>query len=237
MKDNYKTFEYYQKEIDRCNYNLKRFKDKMVEVRDIPRLYIAVSRFLYYKISLMYILDSNILETKACVEEYIMNMKTLCQIDNKPLTYNQIESTLSLAYLFDLDVTSVEFVKDYMLPEKYVDACLDIIRNIIFTGVAKTDKTFYFKDKGIFGDYDKCEGGILDVINSPKSQQTLLFVKFLKEIKEKHYKRVLKAYEKLSEEQYTYIGSFDFRLTAVAKALELDKEQLEGSMFIAVDLL
>ena len=46
-----------------------------------------------------------------------------------------------------------------------------------------------------------------------------------------------KNYNVVIHARYTYTGSFDYRLTAVAKILNLNKEALAESKFIAADLL
>ena len=78
----------------------------------------------------------------------------------------------------------------------------------------------------------------MNVINSDsiegKNQE---FVDFLNNVKTKYYNRLLKEYERIGENRYTYIGSFDFKLTAIAKILDIDKGLLKDSKFIAVDLI
>lgn len=243
IKYNFKSLEYYQKELDRADYNLKRFKDSIAGIGEgiqpiqANRFYIVTNGFLCNKIKLLYLVGGNAEEIKIYIKEYVDNLRERFRLNLEPLCYSEIENAMSWVYLYDLDFDMLAFLKEAMIPEKYVDACLDIIRNKIYTGSAFTDKEFYFKEKGYFSDYAKSAGGIIDVVNAPRDEQTKLFLKFLKEVKEKHYKRLINSCKKTSEEQYTYVGSFDYRLTAVAKALELDKKQLEDSIFIAADLL
>lgn len=68
-------------------------------------------------------------------------------------------------------------------------------------------------------------------------ESTNEFINYLNNVKEKYYKRFMKHYEKIEEDSYTYTGSYDFRLTAIAKILGIDKNKLKDSKFIAVDLM
>ena len=43
--------------------------------------------------------------------------------------------------------------------------------------------------------------------------------------------------EEIGEERYTYTRSFDFKLTAIAKILDINKNILKELKFIASDLL
>lgn len=78
----------------------------------------------------------------------------------------------------------------------------------------------------------------MDVINSSSiDDKNSEFKKYLDDIKEKHYNKLLNYYKKIGEDRWDYIGTFDFRLTALAKILEIDKDILKDSKFIATDLL
>ena len=112
-----------------------------------------------------------------------------------------------------------------------------VVRHIVFEGKAYSDKTYYFTDSGYMGGSTKAKGGLVDVCNASLNERTDLFVKHLAAVKGKHHKRLLKNYEEIGENRYVYAGSYDFLLTAFAKALQMDKEKLEPSIFIATDLL
>lgn len=56
-------------------------------------------------------------------------------------------------------------------------------------------------------------------------------------VKDKHHRKLVKYYESLAEDRYTYTGATDIVLTAVAKALALDTSALCDSKYIASDLL
>jgi hypothetical protein len=131
----------------------------------------------------------------------------------------------------------MEFIKTYMVEEKYIDIRLDIIRNTYFEGKCYSIKDFYYKDKGYFGDVSKENGGLVDVYAAPDAERTDLFLKHLNTVKDRHQKRLVKYYETLAEDRYTYTGAVDIVLTAVAKALKLDRSKLRDSKYIASDLL
>lgn len=236
-RDYFKSVEYYEKELQRCDSCIRRLREKSAEVKDMSRFYSVINHYLENKIEILYVLYEEPVVIEKSVDEYIDNLRKNCQLGKDKLTYNEIVFTLSWVILLEMDVSKVAFILEYMLPEKYVDASLDLIRNRVFGEKCSTDKKFYFKDKGYFGDYTKSEGGLLNVFLSPKENQTEEFIKFLKEIKQKHYNRLIKYYESIEEDRYTYTGSFDYRLTAVAKILNLNKEALAESKFIAADLL
>ena len=87
-------------------------------------------------------------------------------------------------------------------------------------------------------DHTDSTGELMKAIRAEdKAIRTAEFVNFLETVKESHYRRLLKYYEKIGEDRYTYIGSYDFRITAVAKVLEIDKAAIADSKFIAADLL
>ena len=59
----------------------------------------------------------------------------------------------------------------------------------------------------------------------------------LNTVKDKQHRKLVKYYESLAEDRYTYTGATDIVLTAVAKALALDMSALCDSKYIASDLL
>ena len=79
----------------------------------------------------------------------------------------------------------------------------------------------------------------MDNMNVDKTGTILFSFKIFSPIfaAKKHNNRLLKEYERIGENRYTYIGSFDFKLTAIAKILDIDKGLLKDSKFIAVDLI
>lgn len=78
----------------------------------------------------------------------------------------------------------------------------------------------------------------MNVVNARNQEEiNTAFVEYLKTTKESFYKRQLKEYERLSEDRYTYTGLCDFMLTALAKMLKIDKNLLENSKFIDIDLI
>ncbi len=236
LKDDFKTTEYYQKELEHLETRIKRYRDNLSQ-ENASRMYIAIGLRLLSVISIKYQLGYEIDEIKNNVSQYIENDKMKVQYYSGKVTYNDAVNLLSLAYLFQIDSKQVEFIKAYMVEEKYIDICLDLIRNAYFEGICYSAKDFYYKDKGYFGDHSKEHGGIVDIYNAPDAEKTNLFLKHLNVIKDKHHKRLVKYYESLDEDRYTYVGTYDFVLTAVAKALNLDKSRLCDSIYIAADLL
>lgn len=79
--------------------------------------------------------------------------------------------------------------------------------------------------------------GFVDVYNAPDAERTDLFLRHLNTVKDKHHRKLVKYYESLAEDRYTYTGATDIVLTAVAKALALDMSALCDSKYIASDLL
>ena len=96
-----------------------------------------------------------------------------------------------------------------------------------------------FKDKGYFGDdYTESTGALMRAIHADDQEtRTAEFVNFIKTVKETYYQRLLQYYERIGEDRYTYTGSYDFRLTAVAKVLGINQNALSDSKSIAADLL
>ncbi len=239
VRDTFKSKDYYLKQLEMINERVNRFKEKFNngEVKGLENYYIMLSRLTFQKISILYVISAEYDAIKQYIYEYfkIINEKT----KYSQLTYTEIINLLSLGYLFQIDISEYGFIRQNMVDEKYIDAILDLLRNKIFENKVSTTKNFYFKEKGYFGDeYDKDSNGLMNVINSDsiegKNQE---FVDFLNNVKTKYYNRLLKEYERIGENRYTYIGSFDFKLTAIAKILDIDKGLLKDSKFIAVDLI
>lgn len=198
----------------------------------------TADQYLFRRVCLLYVLRAGEQELADAALCYVRNVHERVRF-NDELTYNIVCRALAFSVLFDFEPAEIEFLatpfKLQGLPE---DAVSDLLRNALFCGQARTDKDFYYKDKGYFGDGQKDTGGLMQAINAPtQDERSTQFVKFLETEKEKHYQRLLKHYEEVGEERYTYTGSFDFRLTALAKALGIPKDALASSKFIAADLL
>lgn len=238
-KDNYKTKEYYLNKLNNINDYINKTKEKFErnEVVNKRAYYFVINKYILQKINILYVLNEEFIIIKEFIEEYINNLKEYAKESKLP--YNNIVNALALSYLFDIEIEKIEFIKQSMLDEKYVDAILDILRKKIFENRVLNTKEFYFKENGYFEDqYDKSTGELINVIKLENiDERTNEFLKYLKEVKEKHYKRVLKYYEEKGTEKYTYTGSYDFKITAIAKILEIKKDRLIDSKFIASDLL
>lgn len=124
-----------------------------------------------------------------------------------------------------------------MLKDTWIDAPLDMLINGVFLNKPVTSKDFCFK-LTLSGDLKKTDGEFMNVVNA-KNQEEInnTFIEYLKTTKERFYKRQLKEYDRIGENRYTYTGSYDFMLTALAKMLNIDKGLLEDSKFIAIDLI
>ena len=236
IKDDFKQVEYYRKELENLEKRINRYKDNLNQ-ENASRLHIAIGLKLLSVILIKYQLGYEIDEIKYDVLTYVENVKLAARYSGGSMVYDDAANLISLAYLFDVDSTQVEFIKTYMVSEKDIDIRLDIIRNVYFDGKCYSSKDFYYRDKGYFGDFSKENGGIVDVYNAPGAERTDLFLKHLNTVKDKHHRKLVKYYETLAEDRYTYTGATDIVLTAVAKALELDKSALCDSKYIAFDLL
>lgn len=236
IKDDFKSKEYYQKELENLEKRINRYKDNLNQ-ENASRLHIAIGLKLLSVILIKYQLGYEIDEIKHDVLEYIENDKQKVLYCEGNLTYDDVANLLSLAYLFDVDSEQVDFIKTKMVEEKYIDIRLDIIRNLYFEGKCYSSKGFYYRDKGYFGDFSKENGGIVDVYNAPDAERTDLFLRHLNTVKDKHHRKLVKYYESLAEDRYTYTGATDIVLTAVAKALALDMSALCDSKYISSDLL
>ena len=236
IKDDFKSMEYYQKELESLEKRINRYRDNLNQ-ENASRLHIAIGSKLVSVILIKYQLGYEIDEIKQDALDYIENAKLAVQYSSGSMVYGDVANLLSLAYLFDIDAKLLEYTKPHMPPEKDVDIRLDVIRNAYFGGKSFSSKDFYYRDKGYLGDFSKENGGIVDVYNAPEAERTDLFLKHLNTVKDKHHRKLVKYYETLAEDRYTYSGAVDIVLTAVAKALKLDKSVLCDSKYMASDLL
>lgn len=235
LKDNYKTKEYYIDELTKINSFIDKLNNLYSNNKNNNYEFcIPINNYLLKKIRILYVLGEEFDEIKKLVVEYCDNLSKRSQ-----LVYNEVTNALSLGILYNIGVKSLEFIKEKMISEKNVDATLDLLRNKVFENKVLNTKEFYYKEKGYFGDeYSKDYNGLMKVINADSIEtKNKELKKFLKEEKERHYQKILKYYDEIGENRYIYTGSFDFKLTAVAKILDIDKSILENSKFIAIDLL
>lgn len=235
VRDTFKSKEYFLKQLEKINKCIDKYKTYLENgmVKDIHFYYICIANNLLEKIRILQTLGENRENIKSLVEEY-------CDAIEKKkadLTYNEVEKTLSLAYLYNLNIKKVEFVKENMLKDTWIDAPLDMLINGVFLNKPVTSKDFCFK-LTLSGDFKKTDGEFMNVVNA-KNQEEInnTFIEYLKTTKERFYKRQLKEYDRIGENRYTYTGSYDFMLTALAKMLNIDKGLLEDSKFIAIDLV
>ena len=235
VRDTFKSKEYYLKQLEKINERIDKYKTYYVNgtVKDMHVYYISIANRLLEKIKILQTLGENRENIKSLVEEYCDAVEK----NSADLTYNEVENTLSLAYLYNLNIEKVEFVKQNMLKDTWIDAPLDMLINGIFLNNPVTSKDFCFK-LTLSGDLKKTDGEFMNVVNA-KNQEEInnAFIEYLKTTKEGFYKRQLKEYDRIGEDRYTYTGSCDFMFTALAKMLKVDKSLLEDSKFIAIDLI
>ena len=235
VRDTFKSKEYYLKQLEKINERIDKYKTYFENgtVKDMHVYYISIANRLLEKIKILQTLGENRENIKSLVEEY-------CDAVGKnsaDLTYNEVKNTLSLAYLYNLNIEKVEFVKQNMLKDTWIDAPLDMLINGIFLNNPVTSKDFCFK-LTLSGDLKKTYGEFMNIVNA-KNQEEInnTFIEYLKTAKEGFYKRQLKEYDRIGEDRYTYTGSCDFMLTALAKMLNIDKCLLKDSKFIDIDLI
>ena len=207
IKEDFKTEDYYRRVLKKYEADVVLFKDKIVSSET--------------RTNMQYVIVTDDISR-------IVKLKYVLGYDLSDI------KEIALDYI---DYALLEYVKGHMVRESFTDVVLDVVRHIVFEGKAYSDKTYYFKDSGYMGGSTKAKGGLVDVCNASLNERTDLFVKHLAAVKGKHHKRLLKNYEEIGENRYVYAGSYDFLLTAFAKALQMDKEKLEPSIFIATDLL
>lgn len=235
VRDTFKSKEYFLKQLEEINERINKYKTYFENgvVKDMHMYYISIANRLLEKIKVLQTLGENRENIKSLVEEYCDAVEK----NSADLTYNEVKNTLSLAYLYNLNTEKVEFVKQNMLKDTWIDAPLDMLINGIFLNNPVTSKDFCFK-LTLSGDLKKADGEFMNVVNA-KNQEEInnTFIEYLKTAKEGFYKRQLKEYDRIGEDRYTYTGSCDFMLTALAKMLNIDKCLLEDSKFIAIDLI
>lgn len=235
VRDIFKSKEYFLKQLEEINERINKYKTYFENgvVKDMHMYYISIANRLLEKIKVLQTLGENRENIKSLVEEYCDAVEK----NSADLTYNEVKNTLSLAYLYNLNTEKVEFVKQNMLKNTWIDAPLDMLINGIFLNNPVTSKDFCFK-LTLSGDLKKTDGEFMNVVNA-KNQEEInnTFIEYLKTAKEGFYKRQLKEYDRIGEDRYTYTGSCDFMLTALAKMLNIDKCLLEDSKFIAIDLI
>ena len=237
IKDNYKSKEYFLKQLQQINFFINHLYNLGKKYNSKPD-YSFISKYLFKKICILYVLGAE----PDIIKQNIVEMKNTMEnitLSGSKLQYTDTVNLISLYYLFNLNISDIEFIKSKMVDEKYVDAILDILTNKVFDNKIMTTKDYYLKEKiSFFPDYNKDNNGLMNVINSNNTEiRNQEFKKYLNEVKTKHYNRLLKEYEKADEGKYTYLGTFDFKLTALAKILDIDKNILKDSKFIATDLL
>lgn len=236
VKDNFKNKDYFLRQLEEVNERIDEYKTLFDngEVKDENVYYILLSSRLLEKIGLLNTLGESKENIKSLVEKYCGAVE---KESEHPLTYNEVKNILSLAYLYNIDIEKVEFVKKNMLKDTYIDASLDMLINGVLSDKPITSKDFCFK-LTLSGNLKKTDGEFMNVVNARNQEEiNTAFVEYLKTTKESFYKRQLKEYERLSEDRYTYTGSCDFMLTALAKMLKIDKKILEDSKFIDIDLI
>ena len=235
VRDIFKSKEYFLKQLEEINERINKYKTYFENgvVKDMYMYYISIANRLLEKIKVLQTLGENRENIKSLVEEYCDAVEK----NSADLTYNEVKNTLSLAYLYNLNTEKVELVKQNMLKDTWIDAPLDVLINGIFLNNPVTSKDFCFK-LTLSGDLKKTDGEFMNVVNA-KNQEEInnTFIEYLKTAKEGFYKRQLKEYDRIGEDRYTYTGSCDFMLTALAKMLNIDKCLLEDSKFIAIDLI
>ena len=235
VRDIFKSKEYFLKQLEEINERINKYKTYFENgvVKDMYMYYISIANRLLEKIKVLQTLGENRENIKSLVEEYCDAVEK----NSADLTYNEVKNTLSLAYLYNLNTEKVELVKENMLKDNWIDAPLDMLINGIFLNNPVTSKDFCFK-LTLSGDLKKTDGEFMNVVNA-KNQEEInnTFIEYLKTAKEGFYKRQLKEYDRIGEDRYTYTGSCDFMLTALAKMLNIDKCLLEDSKFIAIDLI
>lgn len=236
VTDEFKNKDYFLRQLEEVNERIDKYKALFIrgEVKDENVYYIFLSSRLLEKIGILNTLGENKENIKKLVEEYCDAIE---KESEHPLTYNQVKNILSLAYLYNLNLEKVEFIKENMPKDTWIDASLDMLINGVFLNKPITSKDFCFK-LTLSGNLKKTDGEFMNVVNAKNQEEiNIAFVEYLKTTKENFYKRQLKEYEGLSEDRYTYTGSCDFMLTALAKMLNIDKNLLIDSKFIDTNLL
>ena len=160
IKDDYKDKEHYLKQLESINTLINRKKSEFnnFEGTRVGRYYSSLSALTFEKIRVLYVINAEFDVIRQYVYEYFKFMKEKVKFLN--LSYDNAINLLSLGYLFQIELSEYDFIKQKMIDEKYVDAILDLLRNKIFFDKASTEKDFYFKEKGYLGlDVDKDTSG------------------------------------------------------------------------------
>lgn len=102
VRDTFKSKEYFLKQLEKINKCIDKYKTYLENgmVKDIHFYYICIANNLLEKIRIFQTLGENRENIKSLVEEY-------CDAIEKKkadLTYNEVENTLSLAYLYNLNI-------------------------------------------------------------------------------------------------------------------------------------
>lgn len=207
VRDDYKPKQYYLNKLENINKQINMYKEKYNngEVKGLNYYYIILSSLYYQKINILYVLNAEYEEIKQYVKQYFKIMEENASV--RQLTYTEVTNLLSLGYLFDIENLDYNFIKQNVLDEKYIDAVLELLKNKIFENKIYISKDYYYKENGFFADeFVKDTDGLMKVIHKVNDQQkNLEFINYLDNEKSKHYNRLLKKYEKLSEGQYIYI--------------------------------
>ena len=239
MRDNKNSLEFYLDELDKLDNRIKTYKNYYDEgkVKSLSNYYSILSSEILDKIKLLYVIGESKEKIKPLVEEYIEYFNLKVESSKlEGLSYNEIVCVLSLGYLFNIDKSRLNFIKENMIKENYIDAKLDLLRNKIFEDKVLSTKDFYFKDT--LGDKIlKDTSGLMSAINTEdKSARNIAFKNYLEKEKTNFYNRYCNNLEKRGLNN-NYCGSFDYALTAVGKILGIDSSILKESKFIAFDLI
>ena len=237
VKDNYQSKEYYLKKLYLNNQFINQLK-LLIEknkIKNYDSFYFFLAHHLECKIYILYVIGAE----SDIIKENIKNYKNVLKLKNQ-LTYVEIVNLMSLYYLYNLNFTDIEFIKLKMLNEKYVDAILDLLRNTIFENKVITTKDFYLKEKMcLWHEYKKDSEGLMNVFSADSMEQkNKEFKKYLDEVKTKYYNKIAKEFEiKMNDDGPEFVEIIDFKLTAIAKMLKIDRNFIADSKFIASDLL
>ncbi len=235
VKDNYQSKEYYLKELYLNNQFINQLKLLLNGKSKNDNLSFLLAHHLYRKIYILYVIGAE----SDIIKDNIKNYKNVLKLKNQ-LNYEEIVNLMSLYYLYNLNFNDIEFIKSKMLNEKYVDAILDLLRNTIFENKVITTKDFYLKEKlCLWHEYKKDSDGLMNVFSADSMEQkNKEFKKYLDEVKTKYYNKIVKEFEmKMNDDGPEFVETIDFKLTAIAKILKIDRDFIADSKFIASDLL
>lgn len=234
VKYNYQSKEYYLKKLYLNNQFINQLK-VLNEKNKNDNLSFLLAHHLYRKIYILYVIGAE----SDIIKDNIKNYKNVLKLKNQ-LNYEEIVNLMSLYYLYNLNFNDIEFIKSKMLNEKYVDAILDLLRNTIFENKVITTKDFYLKEKlCLWHEYKKDSDGLMNVFSADSMEhKNKEFKKYLDEVKTKYYNKIVKEFEmKMNDDGPEFVETIDFKLTAIAKILKIDRDFIADSKFIASDLL